>query len=178
MYAKIDSSSCSQCILFNGTCVRYISVPVAGVFNASTACYFKFPDDLTESSQVINASLGVYLRATDHSDRSSSSSSLRLLVRKNVRSSAPIIYRRKRIQGSGSSRGIGGRWHTIDVKSLVQSWISEPNGNVGVTIGTSDAHGQHPTVIVQPRNAQEETLVSQSVVLCQWQMSGGQSKCG
>ena len=66
------------------------------------------------------------------------------------------LIRRKRIQLNSEQTN---HWHYFDVKAQVDRWLTKPNVSYAIQVQCSDARGE-PLAIIQPRNRDEELLVS------------------
>lgn len=132
-------------------------------FNVSNSCYFKFLSPTYQPNQIVTAQLGIYLRSRYGSVPPTGGSVQHLVVRRNQRrqQSGDRDFRRRKII-NGSNPHHFGRWHFFEAKAIVQSWISHPERNIGITVTVADASLQS-LVVVQPRRPDEETLVGPNI---------------
>lgn len=135
--------------------VQSQTVPRAA-FNASNSCYFKFLSPTYQPNQIVTAQLGIYLRSRYGSASQTGGSVQHLVVRRNQRRQQSGDYRRRKTVNASNPHHFG-RWHFFEAKTLVQSWISHPERNTGITVTVADASLQS-LVVVQPRRPEEETL--------------------
>lgn len=121
--------------------------------------YFQLPTaDIRLRSQIIRASLGIYIRSSASETRPPTFTWLlvyRLGSTPNSESGVVAqdrtLIRRKKIALTPAETG---KWYHFDCKALLQDWVDQPTTNYGLLIHASDGQGE-PLAVSNPRNELE-----------------------
>lgn len=126
--------------------------------HASGFIYFRLPTaDIRQSSQVIRANLGLYIRSVANASASSSQTPRYTWILVYRLGSGVtqdrFLIRKKKIALTSAETG---QWYHFDVKTLVVGWIDGPDTNHGIVVHASDGRGE-PLTVTAPRNEAEES---------------------
>lgn len=129
------------------------TAPPAFAENSNNIFTFNFTADLAHQ-QVVNATMGIFIRRPVAHTSLITTWILIYRVRPLPSQERVLVHKRRVTLDQLRGRG---QWFTFNMKSYVESSVSQTNASFGFVIQASDGRGE-PLAIVNPQNQSEEVL--------------------